>query len=377
MEHSELGASGAYRWCNCTASVGLSKDMPNSTSEAAEEGTKAHDLAEKILTEQKVNRKDYPEDMLKAVDSYVGYVKAWSDPRGKRLLVEERFSLEYIHPTMFGTNDACIYDADEHELEIIDYKHGTGEYVAVENNFQLQYYALGATHKLESEGVTVDCIQLTIVQPRYEGEAPIRSCTITRDDLAEFEDYLTQKVKEVFENPQTKLGDWCKWCTAKAVCPAQKDKALTIAKAAFNVNHANLPPKEALKEVVTSLSVSELSDIMNYTPNINKFLSAVKEHCLYLAKEDVDIPGQKLVKKRTNKEWAHSQEDTLETLQALGFETNEVTKLLTPTQVLKLAGQGGIDLVGDLITQPDGDLTLAPTSDKRQSINLKQIKENK
>ena len=46
MAHALLSPSSSHRWLKCPASVALSKDMPDETSEYAEEGTKAHRLAE-------------------------------------------------------------------------------------------------------------------------------------------------------------------------------------------------------------------------------------------------------------------------------------------------------------------------------------------
>ncbi len=47
--HALLSASGAHRWINCTPSARLEDALPDTTSEAAEEGTAAHELAEHKL----------------------------------------------------------------------------------------------------------------------------------------------------------------------------------------------------------------------------------------------------------------------------------------------------------------------------------------
>ena len=44
--HALLSASGAHRWLVCTPSAKLEEQFPDSTSEAAREGTLAHELAE-------------------------------------------------------------------------------------------------------------------------------------------------------------------------------------------------------------------------------------------------------------------------------------------------------------------------------------------
>ena len=42
MAHSILSPSGASRWMACTPSARLEEGFPDSTSDAAEEGTLAH-----------------------------------------------------------------------------------------------------------------------------------------------------------------------------------------------------------------------------------------------------------------------------------------------------------------------------------------------
>lgn len=48
-KHALLSPSSAHRWCNCPGSVALTKDLPNVSSPYAEEGTRAHRLAELAL----------------------------------------------------------------------------------------------------------------------------------------------------------------------------------------------------------------------------------------------------------------------------------------------------------------------------------------
>ena len=44
--HALLSASSAHRWLACTPSARLEEQFPDTTSEAAKEGTLAHELAE-------------------------------------------------------------------------------------------------------------------------------------------------------------------------------------------------------------------------------------------------------------------------------------------------------------------------------------------
>lgn len=45
-QHALLSASGAHRWLVCPPSATLEAGLPESTSQAAEQGTAAHELAE-------------------------------------------------------------------------------------------------------------------------------------------------------------------------------------------------------------------------------------------------------------------------------------------------------------------------------------------
>ena len=196
MKHSNLGASGAERWFNCSGSVKLQEGIPSISSEAAKEGTLAHELAEQILLGKTNISPEILKDkeMLEAVWVYTDYVLNKLKKPNQKLYIEKQFDLSFIHEGMFGTNDACIIDLDTKTLEIVDYKHGKGKYVEVENNLQLLYYALGAYQsfcrdgrgtikKVEEPNKPLDYpplyeihihditnIKLTIVQPRFKGQ---------------------------------------------------------------------------------------------------------------------------------------------------------------------------------------------------------------
>lgn len=48
-KHAAITASGSHRWIHCPPSARLEAQFPDNSSEAAAEGTKAHDLAERKL----------------------------------------------------------------------------------------------------------------------------------------------------------------------------------------------------------------------------------------------------------------------------------------------------------------------------------------
>jgi hypothetical protein len=176
MAHAKLSPSSAERWMSCPGSVVLSEGMPEQTSKFAEEGTKAHGIAEAILREG-LKFIDCEKDMLDYVNIYVDYVQSLAG----KLHVEQRVK---INDVVYGTADAVVWQENEKHLHIIDLKYGAGVAVEIVNNLQLQIYALATllTFKYPAEQVTA-----TIVQPRCpHSDGFIRSVTYGNDELIEF-----------------------------------------------------------------------------------------------------------------------------------------------------------------------------------------------
>jgi hypothetical protein len=243
-KHSELSASGSERWLNCPASVKLSREVePLPDSKAALEGTKAHDLLEMWLNHylrvgaKNILIKGYPADMIEAVKKAVSFIVKRSHQ--KELIPEEKISLEFIHPSMFGTADVQIV---EHfgELEVWDYKHGVGKVVDIvdksgEINSQLAYYALGVAHKFDFD---FEKITIGVIQPRakfyksskhgeeYHDESGfIRSKTLTPKELKRWVDKFKRGVDAVHsKDPDINPGSWCWFCPAKKICPEYVDQ---------------------------------------------------------------------------------------------------------------------------------------------------------
>ena len=78
--HAKLSASGAHRWMNCPGSVKAEEGLKESTSSFAEEGTKAHDLMEMMLTGKPIRVGAYDLEMWEYVESYVSYVLGQKKP---------------------------------------------------------------------------------------------------------------------------------------------------------------------------------------------------------------------------------------------------------------------------------------------------------
>lgn len=238
-QHSHLGASKASRWLNCPGSVILSRTVPEPPpSKYAELGSCAHWVAEQCLRDGKPALAylgavcpEYPTveidaDMTDAVQVYVEHCRSLElDDKGNRIAdvethLEHKFWLCDVDFNLFGTADWVVYDPVLRRLHVADYKHGAGVYVDVYENDQLSYYALGA---MELYPNLVERVTLHIVQPRAPGRA-VKTWATPRGYMARFETRLRDGLARVYAEDDTlKAGDWCRFCPAKAICPAHGD----------------------------------------------------------------------------------------------------------------------------------------------------------
>ena len=161
--HALLSASGARRWLSCTPSALLEAQFPDTASEAAREGTLAHELAELKLRnyfftvdfgKQKFTRavnklkKEalWQDEMMDYTEEYLDYVKtaALGFESLPYAAVEKRVDFGSYVPDGFGTADCILIGSGI--LKVIDFKYGKSPEgrVEAEGNPQMALYALGA-----------------------------------------------------------------------------------------------------------------------------------------------------------------------------------------------------------------------------------------
>lgn len=373
--HAVLGASSADRWMNCPGSVHLSRGLPDSPSEHAAEGTAAHELAEKCLTNGHASAEFYrgeiipvddysfevDDDMIEAVDVYLAEIQKIRDEAPDLVeWVERRFSLEALQPPqpMFGTGDWVAYSRALRRLWVLDYKHGRGKVVQFVGNPQLRYYGLGALITLPLD-LPVREVDLRIVQPRAGN---VGGEVIAAEQLLDFAGELMLAAKAV-DKPDAKLapGDWCRWCRAKAICPALKGQALAVAQAEFGQ-----PPAPH------TLTPEQVAYVLERADVVEEWVAAVRKFALAEAEQGRAPPGFKLVNKRATRRWAVAEDAVAASLAALGAEPDTLfeRKLVTPAAAEKLLKPLKQKLPDGLANAVSSGYSLAPESDKRPAVNL-------
>ena len=360
MAHSLIvGGSTAKRVINCPGSVALVATMPpQEGSSYANEGSLLHEAIAIVLdtacapedmvgfeahgltlTQELLERKLLP--ALNLLNEY--------DPATKlEFKTEEVVSFGDLMPGVFGSSD--IVGRLEGRAVILDWKFGDGVMVEAEENMQLMFYAAAAMRTPACawafDGVTeIDCV---IIQPPY-----IRVWTTTLDRIAAFERQLVRAVAASgLPNAPLADGDWCKWCTAKPICPIKTGQLDRIKQVAMQ-----------------SIDVDKLASYLAVADDVEDFIKSVRALAHQMLENDMPVPGYKLVAKRATRHWADPATAKARLLD-LGLTETDVTKteLLSVAQSEKVLKKHKIDLPSDMVVAVSSGSTLAVETDPRPAV---------
>lgn len=362
-DHALLSASSAHRWLKCTKSARLEEQFPDTTSEAAKEGTLAHELAElkvrnyfkpgdvskrKLTFAIKKFKEDplWDDEMLIHTDTYIDYIRDVSIklPATPFVEVEKRVDFSDYVPEGFGTADCIMIQGNT--LFVIDFKYGKGVPVSAEENPQMMLYALGAYEACKIL-YPIERIRLGIVQPRLPDGISEWECTL--EELLQFGDYAKERATLAFagEGEFAPGEKTCKFCRAKKQCRARSDHNV---KMAFNLG--DLPPLITKEEAGQRLLA--MRDVVAYQKDLQEW--ALSE-CL----AGNEVPGWKAVEGRRSRDWT-DMDAAFEKLTKSGVVAEEILwekKPLTLAQVEKIIGKKDFaDAVGEFVTQKPGKPTL-------------------
>ncbi|CAL9970539.1 exonuclease [Vibrio phage D63] len=238
-QHSVYSFSGAHRWFEeaCSASIRLTRGIPNTTNPAAELGTAAHELGEfcikwgshpKDCIGMTFNDHIVDEQMTDAVELYTGYANDLSIRTGCKPDLEKRVVMTSLGRTdVYGTSDFTLADYANRTLYVSDYKHGFG-LVDVVNNKQLIAYAIATLDTLD-QWAMFDKVVTTIIQPRRQhADGCIRSATYTTQELVNWQQRYARSI-QLAEDPNTpaKAGAHCQYCP-KVRCRTRFEYVLNL-----------------------------------------------------------------------------------------------------------------------------------------------------
>lgn len=375
-DHSRFSASAAAQWLACPASVPLTENLPEDSSEFASEGTAAHAVAESCLMLDSdavefvghvVEGQTVTAETAEAVQVFVDLVREiMAENSDSVLSLERRIETDEYGDTFGGTVDATVVSEAAKRRTVLDYKHGVGIAVDVEENTQLLSYGLLTAEPGET-------VELIICQPRgFHPDGSIRRWTVPENRLALFAEQVRNGITASSdlaaklasgETPDTlidelKTGSHCRFCKLLATCPAQ----LARAKHARTVDY--VPPG----------NMAAVLEVFEQRAEIKQHLAAMEKHLYGLASGGGVVPGHKLVAATArNRAWLDDEAETMRRLRSWGVGKRDATepKLKSPAAMEKLCKvkpKLTTERLSMLWHKPAGQPQLVPESDGRPAL---------
>lgn len=408
QEHSPLGGSGAYRWMPCPGSVGLSEGIDDSESEDAALGSAAHALGaaclhsgrdaweeieemfyegEMVSPGPSAEDLSHPEevlyvdkDMADAVQIYLDAVReAHPDRNQGNTWIERRFHCPEIHKYFWGRSDLSYLQIAARHLHVWEYKHGIGITVEVVNNPQCKYYACGVLTDLDLWD-KIDKVTLHVAQPRgFHWAGPIREWTISANELMTWMlDTLVPAMDNALVSDELKSGRHCQFCPARSHACPQLMKDWDELEEFIEMIATKIKGAAEL----TNKQVGHFLDLWEVLKPAAK---AARNTGFARAEKGNKIPGWKLVKSKSNREWKDGA--LKDALAKFGFDclniprkivllarqhTSDIEKFLTidelksPAKIDKLPE--GKQFSTRMAFKPDAGNTLVSLDDTRQDV---------
>jgi hypothetical protein len=359
VSHSNIvGGSTAKRVINCPASVKLVQQMPpQAESEHADRGTLLHNVIAELLefdktpeqcigaqyknqtlTQELIDEKIIP--ALKALDEI--------DPdKTMEYMVETRVAFGDFLPGVFGSTD--LLGRQGKRAFVLDWKFGDGVSVAAENNPQLLFYAAAAMRTPAAQWVfegaeEIECI---IVQP-----PAIRRWVTTPARVKEFEQELLYAVRlSSWPEPPMQIGDHCRWCAAKPICPRMTGAA-----------------ERALRAQLTEMPAEQIALRLQQVEMLESYITDLRALAFQMLENGLPVPGYKLVPKQARRQWVDKAK--IEAwVDANGIEdAYEPVTIKSPAQLEKVLKKAKIEFPVDMVVSVSSGDTLAPESDPRPAV---------
>jgi hypothetical protein len=375
-QHARLSASGSGRWTVCHAAPSREDGLPDSSSDAANWGTVAHDLSEKclkagddlvlsmalgkdahvqddgtVIYRQPDNGLcsgvEVTQELIDCAETYIEFVRDLA--KGGELMVEQRLSIEHItgEPGARGTSDSVILFP--RELTIVDLKGGFMKVTASDlleghafttapkvmrdralfgkevrkPNTQLLMYAEAARNELEFFH-EFDQIRLIVVQPRLKW---VDEFVMSVPDFLIWVEWVKAQA-EATRSPDAKAvpgPDQCQWCKAYPCADAER-AALETAFGAFEELNADMRTLQP--------SVAQLGQVKAMLPMLRKYCDYIDARVFGELQAGRNVSGWKLIDgEQGDRKW----KDELQAEKALiaaglsPTDYKQPAKLISPT----------------------------------------------
>lgn len=388
MSHAFLAPSAAHQWLSCTAAPHACRGVPDTPTEASQEGVRCHLVAGEVLQQavdrgssllfttrdwyrlnhgispDTVNPTTFPPELLDYAQEYVE--RAMQSVQTIKLEtkvpyigVEQRLDISDYVPECFGTGD--LSGAGHRTLIIDDLKYGKGVQVFAKNNPQLRLYALGV-YKEVAMFTDIERVVMRVDQPRLDHDDEDE---ISLKELLEWGEWVKPIAKRAFEGVDVEFKpseENCQFCKIKYTCKARAEYNLEYAKVEFMAKPAE------------QLGSAEIAKLLERTGSIIKWAKGLEAYALKQAALGEKFPGWKLVEGRSNR-YILEPDIARQTMARHGFtDYDKPAELKGITELQKLMGKKKFEEVLKYhLHKPRGKPKLALESDPRPAMAARDL----
>lgn len=370
--HARLSPSAAKRWSTCPGSIGLTEANATRLREigtlgretpASISGTDAHTYGELRITSQihpvasvrahaaealGPARKKLSDEAIENAEAYASWVTGFVARAGDIPWGLELSAPLWYEPESVGTADFWAVEGDT--LVVVDYKSGRVPVDPV-GNLQVTIYLIAIYDLIKAFNPQIRRFRAGIMQPFSSNPREPRWWDVSMPMLERMREIIDAAVFEVKNpvagNPRLVPSDeGCRFCPAKAICPAMNEVIEEFAAAATT-------------EEITALPPERLVDLFKKAKLVESFVKDLKEFLPRMPEDWLEDQGIRVVR-ASRRGWNEDKIDELaDELWARGVDLyRKVAK--TPAMIEKEEGLSGLD---EWIETTD----IAPSCQVRQS----------
>jgi len=268
----------------------------------------------------------------------------------------------------------CIHtdDRGKRVLIIVDYKNGRNE-VPVENNPQLAGYACCIRQFLQDNGKDIDYCRAAIYQPNGSSGVSYKETSFTAKQLDRWKQKFYKAAQIIFsgKKPKFKVGSWCKFCPAVAVCETrlkhlEQETQLKL----FEPEEIKFPEPQ-------TLPLEVLVKLHEYKADFKQFFDNVEVYLRNLVINGQGPEGYKIVESTPRRKWIDDTTELSNYLVSQNLQDLVQIKPKSITAVEKalkkiLDAETAAETMNNFTTKGQPKLTLVSGKDPRPAIRNAQ-----
>lgn len=346
--------SGAHLWSICPGSHQMQQGCPDDESDAAQEGTAAHEVALAVaqgLPAPAVasNGVTVTDEMVRGAHLYRSVIAEWGGEVHLEVPVQPLGMHSRLPRYIKGTPDAKGWKSGGGLLRMGDYKFGFRTVTAFENPQMVTYAAI----ELDNSGDTdlAQEVEFTIVQPRdFRSGSQIKRWLTPAWKLRGQINLIAAAAEEAMRpDARTVAGPHCIDCLARHRCDTLQQAGAEIADRAGAVVTMGLTPQQAGRELTILRRMKETLDA-----RVNGLEAQVEA----AIRTGASVSDWQLQSTASRLKWTAPAAQVAELGKLFGKDLAKPLEVITPTQAIDLGVQK--EAVEAMAKRSPGGMKLAP-----------------